>query len=111
MELSGEPVPIRDIRRDPRLASGDPVRVSWEDGSAGQRFASGKCIDVSASGLKIEVLTPIPVHTNVMIRAEGLGLSGPAVVKHSLRRGTKYVVGVQLSEGRLTGNRESREKR
>lgn len=104
-------MPTKDIRRDPRLASGDPVRVSWEDVSAGQRFASGKCIDVSASGLKIEVLVSIPVHTNLMIRAEGLGLSGPAVVKHSLRRGTKYVIGVQLSEGRLSGHRESAQKR
>jgi hypothetical protein len=97
---------LRDLRRDPRLASGDAVRISWEDLAVGQRFALGKCVDVSASGLKIEVLAPIPVHTSLMIRAENLGLSGPAVVKHSLRRGAKYVIGVQLSEGRLSGKRE-----
>jgi len=97
---------LKDIRRESRVTSGDPVRVSWEDVTEGQRFAIGKCVDVSASGLRIEVLAPIPVHTRLMIRAERLGLSGPAVVKHSLRRGGKYVIGLQLSEGRLSGKRE-----
>jgi hypothetical protein len=90
------------MRRDARLASGDPVRLAWEDATTGPRFVSGKCVDVSAAGLKIEVQVPIPVRTTIMVRAESLGLSGSAVVKHSLRRGTKYVIGVQLSTGRLT---------
>jgi hypothetical protein len=96
----------KDMRRDPRLASGDPVRLGWEDASTGPRFVTGKCVDVSAAGLKIEMLAPIPVRTYVMIRAEALGLSGSGVVKHSLRRGAKYIVGVQLSERRLTKNRD-----
>jgi hypothetical protein len=95
------------MRRDPRLASGDPVRLSWEEVSTGPSFITGKCVDVSAAGLKIEVLTPIPVRTYVMIRAETLGLSGSGVVKHSLRRGAKYIVGVQLSEKRLSKNRDA----
>jgi len=97
----------KDMRQDPRLTSGDAVRLAWEDLSTGPRFVSGKCVDVSAAGLKVEVLVPIPVRTNLMVRAEALGLSGSGVVKHSLRRGTKYVIGVQLSERRLTKSRDA----
>src|SRR5271170_7112933 len=97
----------KEMRQDPRLASGDSVRLGWEDLATGARFVSGKCVDVSATGLKIEVLVPIPVRTYVMIRAETLGFSGSGVVKHSLRRGTKYVIGVQLSERRLSKNRDA----
>jgi hypothetical protein len=94
------------MRRDPRIAAGDPVRLAWEDSSTGTKFVAGKCVDVSAAGLKIEVPLAIPVRTNLMVRSETLGLSGAGVVKHSLRRGTKYVIGIQLSERRLTKNRD-----
>jgi hypothetical protein len=94
------------MRRDPRIATGDMVRLAWEDSSTGMKFVAGRCVDVSAAGLKVEVLVPIPVRTNLMVRADALGLSGSGVVKHSLRRGTKYVIGVQLSERRLSKSRE-----
>lgn len=95
------------MRRDARLATGDPVRLAWEDVSTGTKFVAGKCVDVSAAGLKIEVPLAIPVRTNVMVRSGALGLSGAGVVKHSLRRGTKYVIGIQLSEKRLVKNRHA----
>jgi hypothetical protein len=101
----------KDKRRDARLASGDPVRLAWEDAATGPTFVIGKCVDVSAAGLKIEVQVAVPVRARIMVRVESLGLSGSAVVKHSLRRGAKYVIGVELSSGRLAKIREPIEKR
>jgi hypothetical protein len=53
---------------------------------------------MSESGLLIETPDPIPVHTCLMVRAERIKLSGPSRVKHAVRRGSKYILGIELSE-------------
>lgn len=89
----------KDARRHRRLPYSGTVRVSWEDGARGPRFAMGKCIDVSESGLRIELPVAIPLRTPVVVGADRLHVSGSASVKHVVRFGAKYLVGVEMSSG------------
>ena len=57
-----------------------------------------KCLDISESGLRIEVSVNVPPRTAILINAERIKLSGPASVKHVVRHGAKYILGVELSQ-------------
>lgn len=87
----------KDIRRNSRILYQGPIRMSWEE--RGQPFfAMAKCLDVSAGGLRIESPQPVPHGTAVQLNAERIKLAGTATVKHVVRRGAKYLLGLQLSQ-------------
>ncbi len=60
--------------------------------------AQGRSLDVSEDGLRIDLPEPIPLHSTVSLRAESIDLAGSATVKHVSRRGTKIVLGLELSQ-------------
>jgi hypothetical protein len=75
-----------------------PIRLSWENDNSEPRYTEGKCIDISEAGLRIEVRVPIPICTRVSLQAPRIKLSGSASVKHLVRHGAQYIVGVELSQ-------------
>jgi hypothetical protein len=69
----------------------------WE--ASGQtRFAQGKCIDISETGMRMEVPVPVPLRTTVAVRAEKIRLNGSATVRHVARYGSKYILGIEMSQ-------------
>ena len=76
----------KEARRNRRIPYSGSVRLSWED-PRGSRFALGRCIDISETGLRVELPVTIPMHTAVLLTAERIGLSGSASVKHLARFG------------------------
>ena len=91
-------VPGKDIRRRRRIPISGLVRLAWVDGQGNAKYAQGNCLDVSESGLRVEVPASIPVGTNLSLSAERIKLKGSATVKHLVRRGSKFVVGLELSQ-------------
>ena len=89
---------MREARRHHRIPYAGPVRVSWSDASGTPQFAMGKCIELSESGIRIEVPANIPARTSLLLSAERIKLSGPASVKHVVRSGAKYILGIELSQ-------------
>jgi len=88
----------KNIRRHHRVPYLGKVFISWEDPHGQPRFARGKCVDVSEEGMRIETPEPIPVFTNVSIRADQIMLAGSGTVKHLERRGSHYTLGLELSQ-------------
>jgi hypothetical protein len=86
---------IRRFQRTPYLG---PVRISWEDEHGLPKYAQGTCLDFSAGGLRIEAPQPIPVRSIISLRADRINLGGSATVKRVSRRGSKYVLGLELSQ-------------
>ena len=86
----------KERRRKTRISYDGPVIVSWEDRGE-PRYARGRCIDVSESGLRLEVPVSIPVRTEVSVNAERIQVSGQARIQHLARCGAKYRIGVALS--------------
>jgi hypothetical protein len=90
----------KNLRRHRRFASAGPIYISWED--RGQpRYALAKCIDMSESGLRIEAPQSIPAGSTIQLRAERIQLAGAATVKHVTRKGSKYLLGIQLTQTKL----------
>jgi hypothetical protein len=90
-------MPRKDIRRHPRVPHLGSVGVSWEDARGIPKYALARCVEISEGGVRIETPEPIPVYTNVSLRANHLNLSGCATVKHMARKGSKYVLGLEMS--------------
>ena len=88
----------RDIRRYQRIPYLGAVGISWEDEHGLPRYAPATCLDVSEGGLRIEVPERIPVSSRISLRADRINLQGSATVKHIARRGSKYILGLNLSQ-------------
>ncbi len=89
---------MKDGRRHQRIPYAGPVRISWIGPTGDPAYTIGKCIEVSESGMRVEVPVQIPVRTSLLLNAERIKLSGPATVRHCDRRGAKYALGLELSQ-------------
>jgi hypothetical protein len=93
-------MPKRDLRRHQRIPFLGPLHIAWEEDYGSPKYARGKCLDVSEGGLRIEVevFEPIPVRSRVSLRADRINLHASGTVKHAARRGSTYIVGLELSQ-------------
>jgi hypothetical protein len=76
-----------------------PLQLMWKDRQSIDRFISGNVVDVSESGIRVELRDPLEKQTYVTLQAASLGLQGSASVKSCMRKGMKYVVGLEFSGG------------
>jgi hypothetical protein len=90
-------------RRHRRALYTGPFRITWQDQRQEVRYAQGKCIDVSEGGMKIEVPCPIAVGTRLTMQIERLGYWGTASVRHAVRYGARYILGLETSQGLPSG--------
>jgi PilZ domain len=88
----------KDNRQHHRLPYFGPARISWDDEQGITRFAHAKCINVSEGGLRIEVGEPIPLRSQISLRADRINLSASATVRNIAWRGCKYILGLNLSQ-------------
>ena len=89
---------MKEARRHHRIPYSGSIRISWVEPSGSPRFANGKFIEVSESGMRIEVPVNIPARTAIQLNAERIKLAGSATVKHVVRHGAKYLLGLELSQ-------------
>jgi hypothetical protein len=88
-----------DLRRHSRSAKSAPVTAVWKDRAGADKFGNGRALDISESGMRIEVSEPIEKQTYVTLQCVSLGLHGTASVRTCTRKGMKYVVGLEFSGG------------
>jgi hypothetical protein len=88
-----------DLRRHTRSAKSAPVQIIWKDRKGDDAFMNGRIIDVSESGMRVEVGDPLEKQTYVTLQAVSLGLHGSASVRSCARKGMKYLVGLEFSAG------------
>jgi len=89
-------MPARDRRIFKRFPFGEKVRVSWTDAHGRYHFADAPCLDVSETGMQIELNHPLDQQCYVNIRSERYGLNTNARVRHVRQRGMKYRIGLQF---------------
>jgi hypothetical protein len=88
-----------ELRRHGRISKSAPLQLIWKDRQGLDRFINGSILDVSESGIRIELREPLEPQTYVTLQAVSLGLHGSASVKSCARKGLKYVVGLEFSGG------------
>jgi hypothetical protein len=88
-----------ELRRHTRSTKSAPVQVVWKDRQGLDNVIRGTIIDVSESGIRIELPEPLEKQTYVTLQSTSLGLHGSASVRSCTRKGVRYVVGLELSGG------------
>lgn len=87
-----------ELRRHVRSEKSSPVQIVWHDRGE-DRFVSGRSLNISTSGMRVEVSSPIEKQTYVTVQCAALALHGRASVRTCSRKGTKYVLGLEFSGG------------
>src|ERR1700687_4349177 len=87
------------LRRHDRTEVRAIVQIMWKDRSGNDKFTNAHTIDVSESGMRIEVTEPLPERSYVVVRVAKLTLHGAASVRSCVRKGIKYVAGLEFSAG------------
>jgi hypothetical protein len=87
-----------DIRRHERVPCTPSILLAWSDPDGSDRYARGKCRDVSELGLRVETVDTIPPRTYVNLRIEKWDLTSSAQVRYSRRAGAVNVIGLELSQ-------------
>lgn len=83
--------------RHQRIPSDKPVRLAWIDTLGRVRCVPGRCIDISSRRIHIEVPVKIPLHTPVMLRADGIRIAGSASVKYVTSCGdTEFILVLEI---------------
>jgi len=90
----------KNRRRYRRIPWINPVRISWEERDQ-PRFALAKCINISEFGIRLESPCPVQPGTRIMLASERIKLTGSATVRHMVRHGSKYLLGLQLTSAIL----------
>ncbi len=88
-----------ELRRHARADKSAPLQLIWKDRQGLDRFINGSILDVSESGIRVELREPLEKQTYVTLQAASLGLHGSASVRTCTRKGMKYIVGLEFSGG------------
>lgn len=91
-------MPRRDIRRHERIPCTLPVRLAWTDADGSDRYARGKCRDISPGGLRVETTETISTQSHVSLRVEKLDVAGSARVRYFRRGPMRNVIGLELNQ-------------
>jgi hypothetical protein len=90
---------IKDRRRAVRVPCSLPVTVTWTEEEGNQdHYLTGKCVEISTSGLRIELVRRIPYLTQVTLRVAGMAFAISGRVRHSRTGASKATMGIELSQ-------------
>jgi len=70
--------------------------VYWDELSTGIRYAAGRCLNVSESGMGLQLSEPVARGTYIYVLVETKDFAAFATVRHCSPTGT---IGVELREG------------
>jgi len=88
-----------NLRRHNRTQSRSIVELVWKDRLGNEKFTKARTLDISESGMRVEVPEQIAEGSYVTFRADELSLHGRGSVKTCRGKGIKYVVGLEFSGG------------
>jgi hypothetical protein len=72
------------------------VFLSFQAADGTGRRVTGRCVDLSASGAKLETKDQLKIRTNILLQSAQFGRMGLASIRYCVRRGMKYEVGLQF---------------
>lgn len=73
------------------------VFLSRQEKTGASRRGSARCVDLSASGAKLETQDRLEPRSNVLVNSEQFGRMGNASIRYCRREGMKYSVGLEFS--------------
>jgi hypothetical protein len=91
----------KDLRRSRRYAvDATTLRVSWLGLNGTLKVVQqARVLNISEEGMAFELPEPAQLVTRVKLQSDKHNLLGEGTVRHCRRVGSKYVVGVEFSDG------------
>src|SRR5207237_7635634 len=91
----------KDLRSRRRYkVDGDTIRVTWLVLNCTLKVVqNARVLNISAEGMAFELPEPAQLVTRVKLQSDKHKLLGEGTVRHCRRVGSKYVVGVEFSDG------------
>ena len=86
-----------ELRRYKRYPHAGKMRAGWEDAHGRAKFATAKCWDISEWGVKLALPEPVPLQSVIQMQSERFDFSGAGVVRHCVRFGASYLIGIEFS--------------
>ncbi|WP_321473289.1 PilZ domain-containing protein [uncultured Paludibaculum sp.] len=86
-------------RRHTRHPLPGKVKVHWRTVDGHSFHAPAKCLNISRSGIRLEIERPIVVGTMVHVESPQFRIAGVAYVRHCVSKGARCVVGVEFGGG------------
>jgi hypothetical protein len=74
-----------------------PVFLSFHAADGSAQRVSGRCVDLSSSGAKLQTIDKLTVRSNILVHSEKFGRMGLASIRYCVRHGMKYEVGLEFS--------------
>jgi len=87
------------MRRQARIELAVPVDLMWTDRQGHERFTTARAVDICESGIRLQVPEALPERSFVRLRADRIALAGTASVRTCIKKGTKFMVGLEFSGG------------
>jgi hypothetical protein len=81
-----------------------PVFLSWNSKTGGVARVSGRCVDLSSSGAKLETIDQLEIRGNILVDCKELGRMGMASIRYCVRKGMKYEVGLHFNSALALGD-------
>ena len=88
-----------NTRQHERVQVGSRVVVGWAGPGGGPSVTQGRCVDISETGIGLQVSDPVPMRTYVSFRVPDSKFVGSGSVRHCERTGKGYVLGIEFSGG------------
>jgi hypothetical protein len=86
-------------RRFERTPHSVEIQISWEDAYGQTKYSRAQCLDISASGMSLELVESVRPRSRVTLKSDGLRLAGSATVRYCVRRGGKFTLGLEFMGG------------
>lgn len=86
-------------RRHPRREHPGKVKLYWRTPEGHSFSAAAKILDISQSGLRVEVNSRPAAGAMVQVESQDLRIAGVAFVRHVVPSGLKWRVGLEFTGG------------
>lgn len=89
----------KNERRHTRHPLPGKVKVHWRTLEGHSFHSPGKCVNISRSGIRLELDRAIPVDTMVHVESPHFRIAGVAYVRHCVAKGIRFVAGIEFAGG------------
>jgi PilZ domain len=100
MQTSWSALKGKDMRRYPRYAVDSGIlQISWLDTTGKLKMARTRAINISEGGMAIELPEAAMSLSMVRFQSDRFKTRGQGVVRHCRRVGSRFIVGLEFTEG------------
>ncbi len=85
-----------DHRVHPRQSAEYEAELIWKGPTGEKHFENCRTVDVSDGGVAVECPAEVPLHSDIILRAESANLAALSQVRHCTWRRSVYLLGLQI---------------